>query len=308
MLTLVSASLLLYFGGGLKPSASALPESLLYTSTPAPIATTNPPPLTSNEPEAGLWAEYAHLSYCLPDNINRYIQYQQENDDLPPEKCMAYVNVNLDLGFFCDVVEIDQPEDLMVLCNKNFTLPIDYVPDDLVEVSQGSGQVLRAVTAAAFTAMRDAMALEKLTITLRSAYRSYETQKYTYEAIVQQEINRLGLEEAGRASADRVSARPGMSEHQAGLAIDITQPVSGGKLSAAQFENTKQYQWLLENAHDFGFILRYPDGYEHITGYRFEPWHWRYVGVEAATRMREEDITTFEEYRGKYLPPRAQKR
>ena len=88
----------------------------------------------------------------------------------------------------------------------------------------------------------------------------------------------------------------GYSEHQTGLALDVIAP--GGTLNG--FKNTQQFVWMRDNAHRFGFILRYGDGMEYITGYKFEPWHYRYVGVDAATFIYENDLT-FEEYYAYYV-------
>src|SRR5690606_19679945 len=107
---------------------------------------------------------------------------------------------------------------------------------------------------------------------IQSAYRSYDAQvgAYSYH------VNRLGQERA-----DIASARPGHSEHQTGLTADIS--AGSSCILEACFASTAQGAWLAKNAHRFGFILRYPDGLTDITGYAFEPWHYRYVGVELAT-------------------------
>jgi len=114
-----------------------------------------------------------------------------------------------------------------------------------------------------------------------SSYRSYSTQSGLYNNYVNNN---------GKEAADRFSARAGYSEHQTGLATDINTASS-----ADHFENTKEYQWLINNCHKYGFILRYPQGREYITGYKFEPWHYRYVGVDVATYVMKNNIT-FEEY------------
>ena len=120
-----------------------------------------------------------------------------------------------------------------------------------------------------------------------SPYRSYQTQKNLYARYRTQ---------YSEATTDRFSARAGYSEHQTGLALDVIAP--GGTLNG--FKNTQQFVWMRDNAHRFGFILRYGDGMEYITGYKFEPWHYRYVGVEAATFIYENDLT-FEEYYAYYV-------
>ena len=139
----------------------------------------------------------------------------------------------------------------------------------------GTGKTYLAVAAAAaaFRAMADAAKADGISLRSVSAYRSYETQTGLYNRYVSID---------GKANAERYSARPGYSEHQTGLALDInTASIS------AHFENTVEYAWLQENCAKFGFMLRYPQDKESITGYRYEPWHYRYVGVETAQALRE---------------------
>ena len=112
----------------------------------------------------------------------------------------------------------------------------------------------------------------------------------------QQAIWEDSLAENGLPFTQTYVAYPGHSEHQTGLALDVIAP--GGTLNG--FKNTQQFVWMRDNAHRFGFILRYGDGMEYITGYKFEPWHYRYVGVEAATFIYENDLT-FEEYYAYYV-------
>ena len=119
-----------------------------------------------------------------------------------------------------------------------------------------------------------------------SGYRSYNTQQSLYNNYKARD---------GQTKADTYSARPGSSEHQTGLATDICTASS-----AAHFENTDKYKWLINNSYKYGFILRYPEGKTYITGYKFEPWHYRYVGVEAATYIHNNNIT-FEEYHAYFV-------
>ena len=118
-----------------------------------------------------------------------------------------------------------------------------------------------------------------------SGFRSYERQKDVFA----QNVKKLGEE-----TARRVSATPGQSEHQTGLAMDVTSPEIDFKLTT-EFEKTREGKWVLENAHKYGFIIRYPKGKEAITGYDYEPWHLRYVGKEHAAYMKEHNLT-LEEY------------
>lgn len=114
-----------------------------------------------------------------------------------------------------------------------------------------------------------------------SGFRSYSTQKSLYQKYVKRD---------GQAVADTYSARPGYSEHQTGFAFDINR-------ASMSFEGTKEAVWLEQNAYKYGFIMRYPKGKESITGYQYEPWHYRYVGVERAQKLFSSGLT-IEEYYG----------
>ncbi len=157
-----------------------------------------------------------------------------------------------------------------------------------VEPAYSNGGMLKSEVNDAFCDLVEAMWAETgLHLVNASPYRSYQTQKNLYARYRTQ---------YSEATTDRFSARAGYSEHQTGLALDVIAP--GGTLNG--FKNTQQFVWMRDNAHRFGFILRYGDGMEYITGYKFEPWHYRYVGVEAATFIYENDLT-FEEYYAYYV-------
>jgi D-alanyl-D-alanine carboxypeptidase len=123
------------------------------------------------------------------------------------------------------------------------------------------------------------------TLYARSGYRSYRTQTDLYNSYVSNH---------GQSEADTFSAKPGQSEHQSGLAIDITCEAMNFQLDDTFFD-TEEGKWVAENAHRFGFIIRYPKGKESITGYQYEPWHLRYVGKTLAEEIYESQLT-MEEY------------
>lgn len=183
---------------------------------------------------------------------------------------------------------IDDPASIWVVVNKKRQLrPRDYVPADLVTVPVPHvwQPRLRQEASGAVVAMFAAFTEETgLRLQSQSAYRSYATQVEVYTA-------------NGRAAADTSIARPGFSEHQTGLAIDISALPSTCALSAC-FAGTAQGEWLAKNAWRFGFLLRYPADKVSITGYEFEPWHFRYIGVDLATQMHETGVTTLEEFFG----------
>lgn len=160
----------------------------------------------------------------------------------------------------------------VLLVNKKYGLPPSYAPGE-------SKEAKRAFEEMAKEAKKHGFHLEAF-----STYRSYSTQKRLYEAYVKRD---------GQKEADRYSARPGHSEHQTGLAFDIGEV---GK-SGTRFQESDATRWMAENSYKFGFILRYPKGKEHITGYMYEPWHFRYVGKDLATKIYNSGLT-LEEYLG----------
>ncbi|GAA2227403.1 M15 family metallopeptidase [Herbiconiux moechotypicola] len=195
---------------------------------------------------------------------------------------------------------IDDPTSPWVVVDKLRPLAgaAGYVPPDLVELAPDipnpNGHLLRADAAASLEQMFAAARAEiGVQLVAQSGYRSYDSQVYAYNYYV----NLLGVD-----GADLTSARPGYSEHQTGMAMDILGQDSSCTLDDGPcFSTAASGQWLAANAWRFGWILRYPDGATPITGYEFEPWHYRWVGVELATEMHATGVTTLEEFFG--LPP-----
>ncbi|MCT4612413.1 MAG: M15 family metallopeptidase [Clostridia bacterium] len=181
------------------------------------------------------------------------------------------------------------PDDILVLVNKDSYLPVDYEPSDLVEAHTKCYGVNNKLRKIAADNMKDlveaAMEESEYELILTSCYRSYGYQ----ERLFGNYVKRSGLEKA-----NTYSARPGESEHQTGLVADITTIKMGGLLKE-EFGDTEEGIWLANNAHKYGFIIRYLKGKEDITGYQYEPWHIRYVGKEVATYIYENNIT-LEEY------------
>ncbi|MEN1761118.1 M15 family metallopeptidase [Anoxynatronum sibiricum] len=184
-----------------------------------------------------------------------------------------------------------KPERINVIVNQEHPLPADYVPENLVTpkvpvMYSGEASLLRKEAADALeTMVAEALRVTGEELILRSGYRSYATQRYLFNTRAQ---------ERGEAVANRSTARPGESEHQTGLAADITSPGVRRQLTT-RFGETPEGKWLQENAHHYGFILRYPAGKEAITGYIYEPWHFRYVGPGLAARLYESGLTMEEE-------------
>ncbi len=188
-----------------------------------------------------------------------------------------------------DVVVLPCNE-ILAPVDKQHRLPADCVPDHLVALpepySYGGQQLLIAEAAEEFQQMVNTAANVGIYIFARSSYRSYDTQVSTFE---------YWVSVRGEEEASRISARPGHSEHQLGTTTDVTAASVGYELSQA-FGNTEEGRWVEENAWRFGFIISYPEGKEHITGYVYEPWHIRYVGRDVAQRVHESGLTL-----GEYL-------
>ena len=179
---------------------------------------------------------------------------------------------------------VTNPSSLTVVINKKHCfIPLDWEPSDLSSVD---GYILRQEAATQMQAMMQAAAINSAGFGLSSAYRSYANQQVTYNTWVQ--VN------GSQAAADTVSARPGYSEHQTGLAADLT--VDSCALEC--FSTTPAYAWLTAHAAEYGFINRYPSNLSDITGYAPEPWHWRYVGASIAQDMKAKNIQTLEQYFG----------
>lgn len=184
---------------------------------------------------------------------------------------------------------IDDPHSIWVISNKLRPLdPVDFEPNDLVYpegVINANGQPLREVAAIAGQNIIFDAAQDGVHMGIISAYRPYDLQVSLFNTYVARD----GLE-----YADRYSARPGHSEHQTGLVIDFDD-FTGCGLDQC-FESTPAGIWLMDHAADYGFVMRYPNGYEHITGFMYEPWHYRYVGPELAVEMRAAGVKTLEEW------------
>jgi len=235
----------------------------------------------------GLYAHY------LAENSQRYENYHAQYPDVSFDRVIAFVNVNVDKGAYTDIQPVANPDSITLLINKNFCLSSEDVPGDLVYINETCKA--REEMALHYKEMRNEMETDGLRLYAIAGYRSYNKQRSIFDR---------GVDRFGSAFiADQQYARPGHSEHQAGLSIDVLQTTVFETMWEAGFETTDQFSWLMKNAHNYGFIFRYPRGYEIYTGYNFEPWHWRYVGVDVATRMRNMGIVTYEEYYGRFLIP-----
>lgn len=186
------------------------------------------------------------------------------------------------------IIKINKENWHLTLVNAGYRIPDSYEPD-LVYVCDSSQRLDRKV-AEAYEKMYAAALKDGATLTPHSGYRSYDLQEKSFDKKVNFYLGQgLSKEEAIKQTATRIMP-PGSSEHNLGYAMDIV-------CADAWFKNTKEFNWLQENAQDYGFILRYPEDKTDITGVIYEPWHWRYVGVEAAKEMKENN-QVLEEYLG----------
>lgn len=177
----------------------------------------------------------------------------------------------------------------LAIINTKYPLPDSYAPT-LSNAINGSNIQLDSRVSEHYAEMYAAAKLSGCVLTPYSGYHTYALQENTFNRKVNFYVNKgMSAEEANqKASAQVLPA--GCSEHNAGLAMDIVS-------ASSDFINTKEYKWLCENAHNYGFILRYPEDKTAITGMNFEPWHWRYVGTQAAKEMKEKN-QCLEEYLG----------
>jgi zinc D-Ala-D-Ala carboxypeptidase len=190
-------------------------------------------------------------------------------------------------------------DDLGVLVDRSHSLPPDYVPKDLVAlrdygISTLGSELLRREAAEHLGLLVQDAAADGEKLAVASAYRSYEEQERSYQSLT----GVLGAE------AGRLSAMQGHSHHQLGTAVDFTNAAVGYKLGVP-FARTSAYRWLGHHAREYGFVLAYPRGEEERTGYRWEPWHYRYVGVEYAKRIEKRDQSLQEFLEGVGTTPRC---
>ena len=222
------------------------------------------------------------------NNYERYLAYQEENKEYDLATVVTYVNIGLDKEGYSEYTEYTNEEaqdDLTILVNKYHKLPDNYEPNDLVALSYNSNYYLREEAAKAFESLTNAGILEGVIFYPFSPYRSYETQEVLYNRYVARD---------GVAEADTYSARPGFSEHQLGLAVDVRSSTLPDNLTP------EHYEWMLDNSYKYGFIVRYPKGCQHITQFMEEPWHLRYLGVELATKVHDSGLT-YDEYYDLYM-------
>lgn len=227
--------------------------------------------------------------YFIYNNFYDYLDYQKENSTLSIRNIIEIINTKRNNEYYENTTETDISKKELMLVNKYHYLDESYTPENLVTISQNyswgekGSQKATEETYEAFLDMWEDANNEGYYLMVSSSYRTYQKQDLVYK----------DYEDArGTEYADTIAARPGYSEHQTGYTLDIFEKNNS---SQKTFHETEVYTWLKSNAHKYGFILRYPEDKEDITGYSFESWHYRYVGIEEATYIYNNNIS-FDEY------------
>ena len=226
--------------------------------------------------------EFYSISYAKLDNYDRYVHYS-DNTGEDEETTVLFVNLDMDKEDYQEPISVRNfSTDMLV--NKHRCLSEKFVPDDLITISEeyASEDDLQAskIAVEAFIKMSKDAEKEGYFLIINSAYRSYQDQL---------DLIDFYINAYGQSYVDKYVAKAGFSEHQTGLAFDI------GSRKTNVFLNSKEYTWMEENAYKYGFIRRFTKKYEYITGFRNEPWHFRYVGKKIAKEIYENQMS-FEEY------------
>ncbi len=231
---------------------------------------------------------YQEVKFYKKENLERYKKYSISNPDLNSKDIVLRVNMNLDNSFYTNTKEVKE-FNLLMLVNKYNYLAKDFEVPNLVKVEEYAkeGMYLEEKAKDAFIKMANDIKKEGYNLRAISTYRTYDYQSNLYNNYAKCD---------GVNNADTYSARPGFSEHHTGLAIDVDNITK----IYTDFEDTDEFTWMQENAYKYGFILRYPKDKENITGYIYEPWHYRYVGLSVAKYIHENNLT-FEEYYYEFL-------
>ena len=227
--------------------------------------------------------EFFSLDYAKLENYDRYVEYSNETGENEIDTVIE-VNLNLDKEDYVDSVLVKEFS-VDMLVNKHRYLSEDFEPNDLVEASLDYASekeiFISRLAYNAFKNMSDAATKDGYGIIINSAYRSFQDQ---------QDISDLYFRYYGQSYVDKYIAKPGYSEHQTGLAIDV------GSKTTSVFANSKENNWMLDNAYKYGFIQRYTKRDENLTGFRYEAWHYRYVGKEIAKYCHDHNNMSLEEY------------
>ena len=278
---------------------------------PTPIPTT--PPEETAAPTPSPTVAYARQVLCIADeyvNVRaeaskdaealgrlsagdkvNLITYENGWAKIEYEGAVGYMNQDYIIRLQSPDIAVPSGDWAMILVNQQSLLPDGFT---VLTADFEGGQVDARILAICRQMFADAKE-DGVTFRLVDAYRSFETQSALYEEKVQDFIAKGNSRENSEVQAATITARPNTSEHQTGLALDIVTPTYTKRNKG--FAQTRAFKWLDANAASYGFIMRYPDGNLEFTGVIYEPWHWRFVGVEAAREMKNSG-ECFEEYLG----------
>ena len=242
-----------------------------------------------NEEYNSLYVDLVKQEYFDFDKLNQYIEYSNNNSSASTDKVIAVVNVGANKNWYDDVEVTDVSKDNLMIVNKFYGLPSDYEPE-LVLVSSTYAYANKYVSVDIYddlVGMLEAARDDGFTLVVSQGYRSYADQEETYNNY---------KSSYSTSEADEFVARPGHSEYQTGLGVDI-EPYNKKVEDVTQ---SPEHKWLIDNAYKYGFILRYEEGKEDITGFEANDWRFRYVGRNAALQMHDKDLT-FDEYYQYYV-------
>lgn len=229
--------------------------------------------------------------YFLLKNYKSYLEYKEYHEKTSYEDVIAIVNVHASAGWYNKTLEANPDNDTLILVNKFYKLDENYKRDDIKNTNLAysySNNKVSSIVIENFEKMYDDIEKElDVHLMINSSYRSYKDQQNLYN-----EYSKVSFK-----YADTYVSRPGYSEHQTGLSIDIT---SLEHRIVNEFIESPEYEWLLNNCYKYGFILRYPKDKKYLTGYDNEEWHFRYVGKDVAKKIYDENIT-FDEYYAYYI-------
>lgn len=260
-------------------------SSILYQAKAEGAATVSEPvPYTLEQCTSEL-SQCTSYKYYKNENTERYINYRLLHTGYTLDAIISYVNIGLDQPFYSNPVETENPASTSVLVNKYRPLPSDFVPSRLETINgiyTYGTQKLTHYARLAFEKLCAAAKVYGYPIFATSAYRSYSRQAEVYASFYNPD------DPSSAIVQDLLAAQPGYSEHQTGLAVDYSRvnPLD----SSADVQ-----KWMAKNSYKYGFIIRYPNEKEGVTGYANEPWHLRYLGVKLATAVYNSRYT-YDEY------------
>ena len=245
--------------------------------------------LIENKINHEIASNFINEKYYIDDYLTDYLNYYNTYQDKSYSEIVTIINTHINNEFYTNTIKTDTSLGKFVILNKYYYADETYPNENIIKVDgkyhiNGTSFYLNKECYEAFLKMYNDAYKAGYGFKMKSAYRSYDTQVSTYNYW-------LSTDNGDKEKTDIYSARAGFSEHQTGYAFDIRDY----DYKYEDYSKSESFKWVSKNAHKYGFIIRFPKGKEHITGYQYESWHYRYCGVECATYIYENDIT-YEEY------------